>query len=101
MPTVSVLIIGDEILKGTFEDENGPWLIGRLRSLGAQLQGLSVIPDGVEVIGEAVARCARASDWVVTTGGVGPTHDDVTMAGVARAFGVGLPFSDLSLFWLF
>lgn len=90
MATVAVLIIGDEILKGTFEDQNGPWLIQRLRALGARLERLAVLPDEVEVIAEAVARCASSSDWVVTTGGVGPTHDDVTMAGIAAAFGVGL-----------
>ena len=90
MPSVSTLIIGDEILKGTFEDQNGPWLIEKLRKVGARLELLVVLPDKVEVIAEYVARCSGSSDWVITTGGVGPTHDDVTMEGIASAFGLQL-----------
>ena len=85
MPTVSVVIIGDEILSGKFADENGPYLIQRLRELGADLEHLAVVSDEVERIAEEVARCAARSDWVLTTGGVGPTHDDVTLEGIGLA----------------
>ncbi len=82
MPTAAVLIIGDEILTGKFTDENGPFLIGRLRALGCDLRRLVVVSDTVEAIAEEVAR-ASGFDHVITTGGVGPTHDDVTFEGVA------------------
>lgn len=94
MPRVTVVIIGDEILTGKFADENGPYLIGRLRALGADLERLLVLPDRVEVIAEEVARAAARADFVLTTGGVGPTHDDVTVEGIARAFGLALEISE-------
>lgn len=90
MPTVAAVIIGDEILTGKFADENGPHLIGRLRSLGADLVRLAVIGDGVADIGEEVARSLGRADWVITTGGVGPTHDDRTFEGIGAALGVPL-----------
>lgn len=87
MPTVAAVIIGDEILSGKFADENGPFFIRRLRDLGADLERLVTISDGVDTIADEVARCSRRYDVVFTTGGVGPTHDDMTLEGVARAFG--------------
>lgn len=86
MPTVAVVIIGDEILTGKFADENGPFLVRRLRELGADLRRIAVIGDAVADIADEVARCARAYDHVITTGGVGPTHDDRTFEGIAAAF---------------
>lgn len=88
MGTASVVIIGNEILTGKFADENGPYLIGRLRTLGVDLVRMSVIQDEVDMIAEEVRRCAERSDQVFSTGGVGPTHDDLTFDGVAAAFGV-------------
>ena len=90
MPTVGVVIIGDEILSGKFADENGPYLIERLRELGADLRRLVTISDDLDDIAGEVRRCSEAYDLVVTTGGVGPTHDDRTLIGIARAFSVGL-----------
>lgn len=89
MPTAAVVIIGDEILSGKFPDENGPYLVGRMRALGCDLRRLAVVGDTLDAIGDEVARCAAVHDHVVTTGGVGPTHDDLTLEGVARAFGLG------------
>jgi molybdenum cofactor synthesis domain-containing protein len=86
MPTVAVVIIGDEILTGKFADENGPYLISRLRALGADLRRLVTISDDPALIAAEVSACAAAHDLVVTTGGVGPTHDDRTLEGIARAF---------------
>jgi len=86
-PTAALVIIGDEILTGKFRDDNGPWLIDRCRALGIDLRRISVIPDEVETIGEEVAVCSRRFDWTFTSGGVGPTHDDVTMEGIARGLG--------------
>jgi molybdenum cofactor synthesis domain-containing protein len=90
MPSAAVVIIGDEILTGKFGDENGPYLIGRLRTLGCDLRRLAVVSDAPEHIADEVRRCAAAHDHVLTTGGVGPTHDDRTMEGVAAAFGLPL-----------
>ena len=88
MPTAAVIVIGDEILSGKFRDENGPYLIDRLRTLGCDLKRLLMVPDVVEEIAAEVRRCADAYDFVFTSGGVGPTHDDVTTEAVALAFGV-------------
>lgn len=90
MTSAAVVIIGDEILTGKFRDENGPYFIKRLRTLGVSLKRLLVLPDEPEVIGEEVRRCAEAVDHVFTTGGVGPTHDDKTFEALAAGFGVGL-----------
>lgn len=86
-PTAALIIIGDELLRGKFVDENGPFLLRRLRELGVDVLRVEIIPDDVEIIAEAVARWAPRVDHVLTTGGVGPTHDDMTMAGVSRALG--------------
>ncbi len=90
MPTVGVVIIGDEILSGKFADDNGPYLIERLRELGADLRRLVTVTDDPDDIAGEVRRCAESYDRVITTGGVGPTHDDRTFEGIARAFGVGV-----------
>jgi len=90
MPTAAVIVIGDEILSGKFRDENGPYLIDRLRTLGCDLKRLVMVPDVVGDIAAEVRRCADAFDFVFTSGGVGPTHDDVTIEAVARAFGVAV-----------
>jgi molybdenum cofactor synthesis domain-containing protein len=85
--TAGIAIIGDEILTGKFADENAAFLIGELRALGVELRRICVIPDDPEDIAATVVELASRFDHVFTSGGVGPTHDDVTMAGIARAFG--------------
>jgi molybdenum cofactor synthesis domain-containing protein len=87
MVRAGVVIIGNEILSGKFEEENARMLIGELRQLGVELGRISVIPDDVDDIAETVARHAARFDVVFTSGGVGTTHDDVTMEGIARGFG--------------
>lgn len=86
--TAAIAIIGDEILSGKYADENSRLAIDELRALGVRLQRIVVLPDDEEDIGATVAELSRRFDLVLTTGGVGPTHDDVTMAGIARGFGV-------------
>jgi molybdenum cofactor synthesis domain-containing protein len=85
--TAGVILIGDEILSGKVVDQNAQLLIGELRALGVALRRLTVIPDVLDEIADTVALFARSYDHVFTSGGVGPTHDDLTMEGVARAFG--------------
>jgi FAD synthetase len=87
MSTAGIILIGDEILSGKVRDENAHFLIGELRGLGVNLQRIATIPDVLEDITTTVADFARRFDHVFTSGGVGPTHDDLTMEGVARAFG--------------
>lgn len=86
--TAGIIIIGNEVLSGKTQDTNSHFLCQQLRALGVEVCRISVIPDDVELIGEEVAAFSRRYDYVFTTGGVGPTHDDVTMAGIARGFGV-------------
>lgn len=88
MARVAALIIGHEILTGKFADENGPFLIQRLRRLGSELGRLVVLEDDIQAIAREVAYCVERFDAVITTGGVGPTHDDVTLEAVAAGLGV-------------
>ncbi|NCG17952.1 MAG: competence/damage-inducible protein A [Rhodobacterales bacterium] len=90
MPTVAVIVIGEEILSGKFVDENGPFFIKRLSALGADLRRLLVIGDEIDLIAREVAWASAEYDWVITTGGVGPTHDDVTLESIAQALQVPL-----------
>ena len=87
MSTAGILIIGNEILTGKVQDENAPYLLRELRRLGVDVERVNTIPDEVDVIAGEVKSFAKAFDYVLTSGGVGPTHDDVTMEGVAVAFG--------------
>jgi molybdenum cofactor synthesis domain-containing protein len=87
MPTAGIVVIGDEILSGKFVEENAAFLIGELRALGVELRRITVVPDDLEDIAATVLEAARRFDHVFTSGGVGPTHDDVTMAAIAHAFG--------------
>jgi molybdenum cofactor synthesis domain-containing protein len=87
MSTAGIILIGDEILSGKVRDENAHFLIGELRDLGVNLRKIATIPDVLEEISSTVADFAGRFDHVFTSGGVGPTHDDLTMEGVARAFG--------------
>jgi len=85
--TAGIVIIGNEILSGKVTDTNSPFMSRELRSIGVTLERITTIPDEVETIGATVKLFAESFDIVFTSGGVGPTHDDVTMEGVARAFG--------------
>lgn len=86
--TAGIIIIGNEVLSGKTQDTNSHFLCQELRALGVEVQRVTVIPDEIELIGTEAASFSRQFDFVFTTGGVGPTHDDVTMAGIARGFGL-------------
>jgi molybdenum cofactor synthesis domain-containing protein len=86
--TAGIIIIGNEVLSGKTHDTNSYFLCAQLRQLGIEVQKISTIPDEVEQIGQEVVTFSKRFDFVFTTGGVGPTHDDVTIEGVARGFGV-------------
>lgn len=96
MPTAALVIIGNEILTGKVEDLNTPFLTRRLYALGVEVRRVQIVPDILEEVGRAVAEASRMFDLVITTGGVGPTHDDVTLAGIAHGLGVELePLAEL------
>jgi molybdenum cofactor synthesis domain-containing protein len=86
-PTAALVVVGNEVLSAKVQDENGPWAARRLRELGVRLVAIHTVLDRVEDVVDAVDRVRRRVDWVFTSGGVGPTHDDVTVAAVARALG--------------
>lgn len=90
MTTVGLLIIGDEILSGEIRDENGPFLLARLRDCGAHVAQVTTVRDDREAIRRELVRLLALADHVVISGGIGPTHDDVTRPAVADALGVSL-----------
>jgi molybdenum cofactor synthesis domain-containing protein len=84
--TAGIVIIGNEVLSGKTQDTNSHFLCAELRGLGVEVQKISTIPDVIEVIGREVAAFSSRFDFTFTSGGVGPTHDDVTIEGVAHGF---------------
>jgi len=85
--TAGIVIIGNEVLSGKTQDINSHFFCTELRQLGVEVQKISTIQDEIELIGREVAEFSKRFDFVFTSGGVGPTHDDVTIEGVARAMG--------------
>lgn len=87
MPTAGILVIGNEILSGKVVDTNSPYLCRELRSLGVDVERILTIPDDIDLIAHETRAMSDVFDFVFTSGGVGPTHDDLTLDGVAKAFG--------------
>ena len=86
--TAAALIIGNELLSGKIQESNLLELSRLLRALGIALTRAVIVPDDVDVIARELTLMRSAADVVFTSGGVGPTHDDVTVEAVARSFGV-------------
>jgi molybdenum cofactor synthesis domain-containing protein len=89
-PTAAMLVIGDEILSGRTRDANMYHLAGELTAAGIDLQEVRVVSDAQDAIVAAVRALAEAHDNVFTSGGIGPTHDDITADCIAAAFGVSI-----------
>ncbi len=90
MRTAAALVIGNELLSGKITDKNVVVLARELRALGVLLKRVVMTLDDIDVIASEVLALSSSHDVVFTSGGVGPTHDDVTIDAVARAFGVGV-----------
>ena len=83
----ALVIVGDEILSAKTEDLNTPFLTQELRALGVEIARVLMVSDSVSEIAWATRAAREVADFVLTTGGIGPTHDDVTIEGVAEALG--------------
>ncbi|QIK77821.1 competence/damage-inducible protein A [Sphingomonas piscis] len=86
--TAALLIIGDEILSGRTQDKNVAQIATWLNEQGIRLAEVRVVPDEMEAIGRAVNALRAENDYLFTTGGIGPTHDDITVDAIAAALGV-------------
>ena len=97
---VSLVTVGDELLSGHTANTNATWLARRLDERGARLRRISVVPDEIPAIVEVLLRHRASYDAVIITGGLGPTHDDVTIEAVAEAFDRPLEENQEVLRWL-
>ena len=86
--TAALLVIGDEILSGRTQDKNVAQVATWLNEQGIRLEEVRIVPDDLERIASAVNELRAAHDYLFTTGGIGPTHDDITVDAMALAFGV-------------
>jgi molybdenum cofactor synthesis domain-containing protein len=96
----AIVTVGDELLTGDTENTNATWLCGRLDDRGVDVERVTTLPDRVGDIARVVNKYHAEYDAVVVTGGLGPTHDDVTMAGVAAAFGREVELNEDVVDWL-
>ncbi len=97
MNLASALIIGDEILTGKVQDENSVVLARMLFERGVRLSRIEVIPDDIEIISASVKYLSNNFDYVFTSGGIGPTHDDKTYAAIAKAFNLEMAYHETML----
>jgi molybdenum cofactor synthesis domain-containing protein len=88
--TAAVLVIGDEVLSGRTRDSNSGYIAQYLTNIGIDLKEVRVVADDEAAIVEAVNALRARNTYLFTTGGIGPTHDDITADSVAKAFGVGI-----------
>ena len=88
--TAAVLVIGDEILSGRTKDKNIGYIADYLANIAIDLREVRIVPDVTADIVAAVNALRRRYSYVFTTGGIGPTHDDITADSIAEAFGVGI-----------
>lgn len=93
-PTAAMLVIGDEILSGRTRDANMHYLAGELTKTGIDLKEVRMVSDDAPAIIDAVRQLSGAYDHVFTSGGIGPTHDDITADCMAKAFGQSIDVRD-------
>ena len=88
--TAAILVIGDEILSGRTKDKNIGYIADYMAEIGIDLREVRIVPDEEDDIVAALNALRKRYTYVFTTGGIGPTHDDITADSVAKAFGVGI-----------
>jgi molybdenum cofactor synthesis domain-containing protein len=89
MPTAAILTIGNELTSGDIADTNGAWLARRLERIGVRIAIHAEVPDEIDAVARFIRREAAEVDFVLVTGGLGGTPDDLTREAIAAAFGVG------------
>src|SRR6056297_992737 len=97
---VAVVTVGDELLAGRTTDTNATWLCEQLDDRGVDVERVTTVPDRVSDIARVINEHRAEYDAVIVTGGLGPTHDDLTMEGVAAALGRDLEEHDEAMAWL-
>ena len=95
--TAAIIVIGDEILSGRTKDKNIGYIAEHCTNIGIQVKEVRVVPDDEDVIVDAVNTLRTAYTYVFTTGGIGPTHDDITADCIAKAFGVSIDVDQRAL----
>ena len=95
--TAAILVIGDEILSGRTKDKNIGWIADHCTAIGIQLREVRIVPDIEDEVVTAVNALRSRYSYVFTTGGIGPTHDDITADCIAKAFGVGIDVDERAL----
>ena len=93
--TAAIVIIGNEILSGKVKDENSHYLCRELRDLGVEVRSVTTIPDDTETIGNVVRQASGKHTWVFTSGGIGPTHDDLTVPSILLEIQPEIPRSSV------
>ena len=88
--SAAIIVIGDEILSGRTQDTNSNYIAKEMEMIGIDTSEIRVIPDKKNIIIESVNELRNKNDYLFTTGGIGPTHDDITADSIAEAFGVDL-----------
>jgi len=87
-PTAGMVVIGNEILSGKTADTNSPFVCKELNFVGVELRRIATVPDDFDEIGRTVREFSQTFSWVFTSGGIGPTHDDITIDAISKAFDV-------------
>jgi molybdenum cofactor synthesis domain-containing protein len=95
--TAALMVIGDEILSGRTKDKNIGHVADHLTAIGIQMKEVRIVPDEEPEIVAALNALRKRYDYVFTTGGIGPTHDDITADAVAKAFAVGIDVDERAL----
>ena len=88
--TAALIVIGNEILSGRTQDTNTQWLADKMTHMGIRLIEVRIIPDQDAIIRDTVLAMKNKVTYLFTTGGIGPTHDDITAASIAKAFNLNL-----------
>lgn len=97
LSSACILVIGDEVLSGRTEDKNINFIAKRCDNIGVSVNEVRIIPDDKETIKNTVLECYKKFDYIFTTGGIGPTHDDITTESIASAFNLDVEINPEAL----